>query len=400
MKNIWIFNHYATKPDEPATRSYDFAKEFAKKGHKATIFASAFSHYRLETKYLDSGEKCRSEIVENVRFIWIRTFPYKRNNWRRALNMASYSWRVFWIALKIKEKPDIILGSSVHPLAVISAYLVAKFKKSRFFFEVRDLWPQTLVDMGFLGNSNPLVLLMRLIEKFLYKRAERIITLLPYAGNYITSLGISKEKIIWIPNGIDTERYKGIKKYNGGNPKKFTFMYTGIHSKYANLDNILKAAQILKDEGKTNLRFVLVGDGLEKKNLLKMAKSMNLSNVEFRDMVPKNEVFKIMSEADAFISIIRDMPVLKYGISSNKLNDYLISGRPIIFCVKTKNNPVKEAGAGISILPGDPSVLAKACKQMVSFSPEQRIKMGEKGREYIKKNYDLRILADKLEKVI
>jgi len=401
MKKIWIFNHYATKPDEPATREYDISKELVKNGHQVTIFASSFSHYKFEEKYLKKGENWRAENYNGVNFIWIRTFPYKRNNWRRFLNMFSYAWRAFWIGKKMKEKPDIIMGTCVHPFAVLSAYLVAKNKKSRFFFEVTDLWPQTLVDMGFLSPQNPLVYILRFLEKFLYKKAEKIITLLPYAGEYIVGLGISKDKIVWISNGTDLSRYEKMKSYDGSKKENFTFMYLGIHSFYVGLNTVLEAAEILQKEGKRNLKFVFVGDGSEKPNLIKIAKDRKLNNVEFRDMIPKDQIFKAMEEADVFISIIKGMPVLiKYGISSNKLIDYLAAGRPIIFSVSSKNNPVEEAKAGITVFPDDPEAFIEAVKKIISLTPEERIKMGENGRVYAKKNYDIKTLAEKFEQLL
>jgi len=398
-ENIWIFNHYATKPDEPATRAFDFARELILRNHKVTIFASAFSHYKLTTKYLNPNENQKTEMVDGVKFVWVRSFSHKRNNWKRLMNMLSFSWRAYWIGKNVKEKPSIVLGSSVHPFAVITAYLIAKNKKSRFFFEVRDLWPQTLIDMHFLGKNNPLAVILRMIERFLYQRAEKIITLLPYAGNYITTLGINREKIVWIPNGINMKRYENIKPYDGGNPANFVFMYTGIHAKYANLDSVLFAAKIIQDQNRNNIKFIFVGDGSEKKNLIQIAKDMSLANVEFKDMVPKDQVFKMIEQADALISIIMDLPVLKYGISSNKLNDYLASGRPIVCAIKSGNNPVSDSGAGIVIEPGSSEILAKAFLEMVSFTPEKRIEMGQKGIDYIKKNYDIKVLADKMEEL-
>lgn len=401
MKKIWIFNHYATKPDEPTTREYDIGRELIRKGHQVTIFASSFSHYKFKEKYLLSGEKWKKENYNGVIFIWIKTFPYKKNNWRRFVNMFSYTWRVFWIGKRMKERPDVIMGTCVHPFAVLSAFLLSRIKKTHFFFEVTDLWPQTLVDMGFLSSRNPLVFTLRLLEKFLYKKAEKIITLLPYANEYIAGLGISKDKIIWIPNGADLSRYETMKSYRGDKKENFIFMYLGIHSPYASLNVVLEAAEILQKEEKSNLKFVFVGEGSEKPNLIKFAQDKNLDNVEFRDMVPKDQVFKIMEEADVFISIIKDMPVLtKYGISSNKLVDYLAAGRPIIFSVSSKNNPVEEAGAGITIPPDNPKVFAETVKKIISLTPGERIRMGEDGKIYAQKNYDIKQLAEKFEKLL
>jgi glycosyltransferase involved in cell wall biosynthesis len=398
-KNIWIFNHYATKPDEPATREYDIGRELIKKGHKVTIFASSFSHYKLREKYLGIGEKWKTENYEGIDFVWIKTFPYKKNDWRRAINMLSYAWEVFFIGKKIKEKPDVIIGTCVHPFAVLSAYLVARLKKCTFIFEVTDVWPQTIIDTGFMSANNPLIFGMKILEKFLYKKAEKIITLLPYAGDYIAKLGVSKDKIIWIPNGVDFSRLKNLKPYKGDGPK-FIFMYSGIHAKYASLDVILKAAKVLQEENENRPKFVLVGDGPEKSGLVKMAKDMNLHNVEFLDMVPKNRVYSILEKADVFISTIKDIPVLKFGISSNKLNDYLALGRPIIFAVAAKNNPVKEAGAGFTIPPENPEALVDAVKRIISLKPEEKIQMAKNGKEYAKKYLDIKVLAEKLEKLL
>lgn len=398
-KKLWIFNHYATKPDEPATRAYDFGKELTKKGHKVKIFASSFSHYQLKEKYLTTGGECKVENYRGVDFVWIKTYPYKKNDWRRAINMLSYAWRAFWISRKLKERPDVIVGTCVHPFAVFSAYLVSKLKKSRFFFEVTDVWPQTIVDMGFMSAKNPLILGMKILEKFLYKKAEKVISLPPSAADYITKLGVPRDKIIWIPNGVDLSRFKNLKQYKGGGPE-FIFMYSGIHAKYTGLDTILRAAKILQEENESRLKFIFLGDGPEKTNLIKMAEEMSLHNVKFLDMVPKNKVGKILEKADVFISIIKDIPVLKFGISSNKLNDYLAFGRPIIFAVAAQNNPVEEASAGLTIPPEDSKALVRAVKKIISLKPEERIRMARNGQEYAKKYLDIKVLTGKLEKLL
>lgn len=400
MMKIWILNHYATTPDEPATRSFDIGKELERKGHKVTIFASSFSHYKFIEKRLQHGEKWKAEDYDGVRFIWIKTAPYKKNDWHRVINILGYAWRAFWVGKKLRGKPEVIIGTCVHPLSVLSAYILSILKRGRFFFEVTDLWPQTLVDMGALSERSPITLGLRILEKFLYKKAEKIITLLPHADDYITILGISKDKIVWIPNGVDLSRYEGLEQYDGGISKPFIIMYLGIHAKYSGLEVVLEAAKILQSEGNSDIRFVFVGDGAEKPNLILCAKNMNLHNVEFRDLVPKKDIFKVMREADAFISIIKNLPVLRFGISSNKLNDYLASGRPILFAVDASNNPVDEANAGITVPPENPKALAQAITELVGMRPEERVQMGKNGLEYVKKYHDIKVLADKLETLL
>ena len=398
IKNIWIFNHYATKLDEPKTRAYDIGRELIKKGHRVTVFASSFSHYKLEEKYLRKDEKSRTEDCDGVRFVWIKTFPYKKNDWRRALNMISFAWRVFRLGRKMAEKPDIIIGTCVHPFAVLSAYLVARKKKSRFFFEITDLWPQSMIEFGAFSKNNLIVLILGVLEKYLFKKAEKIIIIPPHIDKYIISRRIPKEKIVWIPNGLDLSFYQNMKDYDGGKPNKIVCMYAGIFSQYAGLETILKAAKILQNKGNKSVKFVLLGDGAEKPKLLEMAKSLNLQNVEFHDMVPRTEVLKEYEKADVFISIIKDM-VFPGGVSSKKLNDYLASGRPVIFAVTSKNNPVEEARAGITIPSEDPAALAQAAEKILVFTPEKRAKMAKNAKDYAKNYLGIKILAEKLEKL-
>ena len=134
--NIWILNHYATPPDTPgSTRHFEFARKFVKQGHQVSIFASGFSHRTRREERLERNEACRRENIDGVEFIWIRTVPYyKGNDWRRAVNMLSYSFRVVPLGLRFKESPEVILASSPHPFAGLAGYILAKLKKARFIF--------------------------------------------------------------------------------------------------------------------------------------------------------------------------------------------------------------------------------------------------------------------------
>ena len=395
--NIWILNHYAGAPDQQATRSYDIGKELVTRGHRVSIFASSFSEYKFVEMRLKPRERWKAEDYDGVRFIWLRTTPYKGNDWRRVINMLSYAWRAFWVGKSFKDRPDVIIGVSVHPLAALSAYILSKFKKSRFFFEVTDLWPQAPIEFGKLSKRSPITWGLRILEKFLYRKAERIIPYWPHVDDYVAKLGISKDKVVWNPHGVVMSRYEGLKPYEGGISKPFAIMYLGAHVNFMALDVILKAAKIVQSEGENHIRFVFVGGGAEKSNLMKLAADIGLHNTEFREMVPKSEILKVMGEADAFIWGVKDIPLLQYGISTNKLCDYLASGRPILFAGNPKKNPVEEARAGITVPPENPEALAEAITQLVAMKPEERIQMGKNGLEYVKKHHDIRVLADRLE---
>ena len=400
-RNIWIFNHYAITPDLPGgTRHYDFGRELVKRGYNVTIFASSF-HYSLlkETKNYNNQDYI-IEDHDGIKFVWIKTFPYHRNDWRRVINMLSYSIRAYKVAQKIDiEKPDIIIGSSVHLFAVFIAYLLSKKYKTPFIMEVRDLWPQTLIDMG-VSKWHPFVILLGLLERFLYKRADKIIVLLPKANEYVEKLGISSEKIVWIPNGVNLERFNIDMICNNQEKAKSDFIvtYTGAIGKANNLDIVINAAKILQ-KVYPNIKFLFVGDGPEKGNLIEILKKENLNNVEFKDPVPKNKIVEIFIKSDVLFFHLQDAPVFKYGISSNKLFDYLASGKPIIFSSNAVNNPVKEANAGVTVPPDNPYILADAIIRLYKMSPEKRRKMGMNGRKYVEKYHSIPVLVDRLETI-
>jgi glycosyltransferase involved in cell wall biosynthesis len=408
MKNnkiVWIFNHYAITPEMPGgTRHYDFAKELTKKGYKVTIFASSFHVGQHKELKLGKNEKYKIEDYGGVNFVWLKTFHYQKNNWKRIVNMLSYMYRAYWLGRKITKKvegfdnPDIIIGSSVHLFAVYAAYLLSKKYKVPFIMEVRDLWPQTLIDMG-LSKWHPFIVLLGLLERFLYKRADKIIVLPPKAHEYIESLGISPHKIRWVPNGVDLSKFNinGEDDLNKNN-NEFVVMYVGALGAANNLDVAIDSANILKNKY-SNIKFVFVGAGLKKSKLAQKAKLLKLDNVEFRNPVEKEEIPRLLRKADVLFFNLPNLPVLKYGISSNKLFDYLASGKPIIFSCNSINNPVDEADAGITISPDNPQVLAEAVIKLHNTPAYKRQEMGKRGKDYVKKYHDIPILVDSLEEV-
>ena len=398
--NIWILNHYADTPDGQATRTYDLSKQLVDRGHRVTILAAGFSHYKFREEHLRAGESWREENCNGVRFIWLKTFPYRKNDWRRVLNMASYAWRAFWRCMKLREIPDVIIGVSVHPLAALAGWAASAVRGSRFMIELTDLWPEVLIDFGMLSRRNPIAWLLRALEKFLYRRAERIIMIWPRTGEYVKRLGISPGKVVWIPHLADLSRYESLKPYDGRIAERFTLMYLGSFASSTAMEVILKSAKILQNRGRREVRFVLVGGGTDQDKLAELARKLGLRNVEFPGLVPKRDIVKSMGDADAFLLSLKDAPLLKYGISLNKICDYLASGRPTILAGNPGYDPIQEANAGLSVPAEKPEALADAIELLMTLPPEQRIQMGINGREYLGRVHGLTVLADRLEKIL
>jgi len=396
---IWIVNHYADPPDGLATRSFDIARRMVEKGHPTTIFVCAFSHYHLSPLRRLGWRLWRREDIDGVLFIWIAGNAYRGNDWRRMLNMVLFSWLAFFAGLMRRERPDIVVGVSVHPLAALTGYFLARIKKARFFFEVTDLWPQTLIDFGRLRPDGRAARAMRTLERYLFKRAERIVMLWRHTDSYVESQGVSPSKILWIPHGVELERYEELAPYEGAPDRPFRIMFLGGFVAANSIDSILDVAAVLQRRGRHEIKFLMVGAGQERDALIARATSMNLTDMEFRPAVPKREVGRTMGEADAFIYGLRDLPLYRFGISLNKLTDYLASGRPIIFFGRSTYDPVQEAKAGVSVPPGDPEILADAIERLVALSPGERMEMGERGRRYLLEHHDIPGLAVRLLEV-
>lgn len=397
---LWIFNHYAEPPDRQATRSFDLGKELTKRGHEVTIFSSSFSHYRFQEEKLLPHERWKVEEIDGVRFVWLRTTPYRRNDWRRAINMLSYALRAWRVARRRPERPDVIIGVSVHPLAALAAYLVSRATRSRFFFEVTDLWPETLVEFGVLSRAHPLVWLLGAIERFLYGKAERVIALLPNLAAYLAERGIDPGKAVWIPNGVDLSRYAALPPYEGEVDGTFTVMYAGGLVRSNALDVVLDSAFLLQEERVDAVRFVFVGDGTDRGRLVARAATLQVRNVEFREAVPKQELWRFMAEADAFVLSLADLPLYRYGISLNKLCDYLACGRPVLFAGRSTYNPVEAAAAGVTVPPGDARALATAIEHLRTLPAAERRRMGENGLAFVRAHHDIARLAEQLEAVL
>lgn len=393
--NICIFNHHALTPDmSGGTRHYDFAKELVKRGHNVTVVASSFhySKYKEMKEYRD--KEYLLEKIDGVNFIWIKTPPYFGNGISRVKNMLSYTYKVLNIIPKLNFKnPDIIIGSSVHLFAVYGAYRLSKKYNTPFVMEVRDIWPQTLIDMG-MSRWHPFIIVLGCLEKYLYKKADKIISNLPYAYKHIEQF-VSKDKFIWLSNGVDLDNISYREKQK---TDKFTVSYTGAIGVANNLALLVDAAERLKE--KKDIFFRIVGDGAEKEKLKELLKVKELKNITLEEPVAKNKVSEILQSSDILYFNLKDSQVFNFGISSNKLFDYMASGRVIIFSTKAKNNPIKDADAGYTIEPDDLKQLEQTILDIYNLQQDERNAIGRKIRKYAEENYSIGILTDKLEKLL
>jgi len=397
---LWLINHYAGLPATvPATRPYDLARQLVRLGHAVTIFACSFNHYTFAEEQLAPGQWFKIDENEGVRFVWIRGASYRRNGWRRLLNMLAFSLLAFIIGWWLSPKPDLIIGTTVHPFAPISAYALSRFRRARFWLDITDIWPQSLIDLGHLQPGSLVARCFDLLESFSLRRAQVVMSVLPGIAEYARDKRLPGKQTVWTPNGIDRQRWNAAGHLPEPEPGCFKVMYAGGFAPAHALDVILQAAEVIQAQGSRDIRFVLVGDGLEMGNIKTFIAQHKLDNVELAGFVPKQDLYPLLAKASAFVVTARNLPVYRYGISFNKISDYLLVGRPVILALNSANNPIADAGAGLSVPGQDPQALAQAVLALYEMPPEARREMGERGRQFALREFDYAATAQRMARL-
>jgi len=400
---IWIFNQYAIPPGFPGgTRHYALARELLRRGHDVTVFAGNIHYLTGQEVPLPAGCHVRHEVVDGVPFMWIRTPPYRGNGAGRLRNMLAYAVRIGTPAVEAaaRSRPDVVVGSSPHLFGALAAWQIARRQGAAFVLEIRDLWPQSIIDLSVLSPYHPMVWILAQIERHLYRRAQRIVTLLPHAVEHIVAKGGERSRIEWIPNGVDLELFPS-EPVEDRSDTHFTVLYAGAHGEANALETVLGAASELqaRDDGK-RIKFVLVGDGPEKARLQALVAERGIVNVEFRDPVAKKDMAKVLRSADALVVCARNTELYRYGISFNKLFDYLAAGRPILFASGSANNPVADADAGVTVTPENAVALAQAVLELSKRPRAELDDIGARGRAYVEQHFSMQVLGDKLERTL
>lgn len=405
MKTVWMLNHYAAEPGGVGgTRHFHLAEGLVKHGWESIIIASSIE-LNSGRQRLHPGEMKRLDDCNGVRFLWVRVPQYAGNGGGRMRNMLSYSARVLTPSfVRGLPRPDAVIGSSVHPFAAVAGALLAQRFRVPFIFEVRDLWPQTLIDLGRLRQGSFVAKAMAWIERWLYRRAAKIITLLPRAVDYIAPLGIDSGKIVWIPNGVDLSLFPVASPMVEDEGKPFTLMYFGAHGQANALETLVDAMALVRARApERRILLRLIGDGPAKADLVSRAAGHRLDeeSIVFEAPVPKRRIPELAVEADAFVLSVLDRPTLyRYGISMNKLFDYLAAARPIVIASAAVNNPVDDAACGLTVRPGDPGTLAEAIIAISELDIAERQSMGERGRKHVENNYSYTQLATRLSALL
>jgi len=402
--NILLINHYAGSPKHGMEyRAYYLAREWVRQGHKVQIVASAQSHIRAQQPLL-SGQDRLNETIDGIHYTWFETPPYAGNGVGRVYNMASFVSCLYREGKQLVQefKPDVVIASSTYPMDIWPAHRIAKLAKAKLVFEVHDLWPLSPMELGGMSKWHPFIMLVQAAENYAYRHADVVVSMLPKVREYMETHGMPQHKLHIVPNGIDPADWE-IDSPPVQNDVKEVFSllkakglsiigYAGTHGVANALDTFLDAARLMTGE---QVAFVLVGGGPDKAVLRQRVLSEELRNVYFIDPVKKEQIPALLKWFDIAYIGLQNQPLFRFGIAPNKLMDYMMAGRPVLMAIDAGNDPVAEAGCGMSVQPENPQSLSQGIRTLLALSHGERKSMGERGRAYIMGHHTYPVLAQR-----
>jgi glycosyltransferase involved in cell wall biosynthesis len=397
---IWMINQYAGSPRHGMEyRHYQLAKALTGQGHRVFLISGTQSH--LFTRPPQVSRPFTVETIDGVTYCWVAGPRYQGAvSIGRVLNMAAFALRLTRLPTHRLPRPDAILVSSpsLFPLPVAARW--ARRFGARLAFEVRDIWPLTLRELGGLSRRHPLVALMQWLEDYGYRTADEVISVLPAADGHMTARGMAPAKFSYLPNGIELNGRRP-----GGpapaavrdaiRPGSFTVGFVGTLGRANVLETLIDAARLVASD---DVQVVVVGHGPERDQL--MARAADVPNVTFVGPIPKRDVAATIELFDACYVGYRRSSLYRFGVSPNKLYEYMAVGRPVLFAADAANQPVQEADCGRTIAPEDPEALAEAIRSLVACSDGERARLGANAREYVARRHDYGRLAEELAGIL
>ena len=390
MHILLIHQAFTALDEAGGTRHHELARFLVSRGYQVTIITSPVSY--LTGKIIQTEDQTSEEGITIL-----RAYTYSalhRSFVDRVISFMSFMLSSFFLGLRVR-KVDLVWGTSPPIFQGVTALVLARLKGVPFLFEVRDLWPAFAVAVGVLRN--PILIKASLwLERFLYRNADRVMVNSPGYIEHVARRGAKKVELI--PNGADPGMFEP--QANGlrfrkqlGLDGEFIVLYAGAHGLSNDLGVVLQAADQLRAH--SEIRFVFIGDGMDKPALQAQSQTMDLPNVLFAPAASKSEMADVMAAADACVAILKPIELYKTTYP-NKVFDYMAAGRPVILAIDgVIRQVVESAGAGIFVPPGNPSAMAEAVLALSSDNLKARA-MGLAGRQCIEQFFSRHELAEKL----
>ena len=400
-KTIWIINDYAgSRYHGMEFRNYYFAKEWVKKGYKVYIITASYMH--LFKKLPNVKGSYTFEEIDGIDYIWVKVPHYKNStDKKRVLKWFVFTLKLFFLPFYKMSKPDVVIASPMAPFLVIPAYKIAKKYGAKFIYEVKDIWPLSIIELGGISPKHPLIRMMSWCERFAITKADNVVSSLQNYGEHLKNdLGIDKE-FTWICNGVDLDEMKSIEPLSDSIknkiPKdKFIVGYAGTVGIANSLETFCKTAKVLKDY--KDIVFVIVGDGDQKENLVKTYG--NLDNILFLEPIPKNQVQSMLKLFDVCYIGLKKEKLFRFGVSPNKLFDYMYSKKPVLYAIDSgRYNIVDLSECGVVAKAEDEFSVKEAVLKLYKMDKNKLERLAQNGNDYVKRHFTYEILAGEFEKL-
>lgn len=403
MHILFLTDNFPPEVNAPASRTFEHCAEWVKNDHQVTVITGAPNFPKGELLDGYKNRLWQTEEIEGIRIVRVWTYITANDGFvKRTLDYMSFMLSAFLASLFVRNV-DIVIGTSPQFFTVCAAYASSAIKRVPWVFELRDIWPESIRAVGMMDDSKMLRAL-ELLELFLYRKADTIISVTHSFRNALVKRGIDGNKVHVITNGVDTSRFLPRKKDKAlicefNLQTKFVVGYIGTHGLAHALDTILDAANLLKaDPNGDDFFFVFLGDGASKKRLTERARELQLSNVMFFDSVPKNEVVRYWSILDTSIIHLKNDPLFSTVIPS-KLFECMSMAIPLLHGVRGESAAiVTDWQVGSLFEPEDAESLVSELKKMAS-DPTLIEKYSYNGPSAAR-HYDRRALASEMLKVL
>jgi len=386
-KCIWYVSKYATPLKYGfGSRHFYLASEFNKLNYNTVVISSTSNHLAQIPEFENVYTK---EVIDGVETWWLKTIRYKGvASFRRILSWIDFELKLLLMPKKMMAKPDVIICSSLSLFTILNGYLLKKRFKCKLIFEIRDIWPLTIIEEGGFKSWNPFVMFLGWVEKFGYRNSDVIVGTMPNLSEHVEKICGEKLNCHCVPFGYDPALYDKQEPLPEGYeekyiPKnKFIVGYAGSIGVTNALDTLMACALAMKED--THFHFLLLGDG----DLLDeyKARVTGLKNITFVPKVKKTQVQMFLRYCQALYFSVHDSKVWRYGLSLNKLIDYMLAAKPIIASYSGCQSMVNEAQCGTFVPANDVSALTQAIREYEQMSKDQLTEIGKRGREWLLKN--------------
>lgn len=402
---IWLIDHYAVPPKYyPLARQTIFAKHLMQMGHEVLIIAASTVH-NSTLNLVEESKSFSEQTVDGVRYLLIRCRQYTGNGVKRFANMMEFAAKLPKVCAQLPP-PDAIVSCSMTLFACAEGLKLSKKYGCRKIAQITDLWPESIVAYGVAPALHPVVLALRRLEKRIYTRADAIVFSMEGAYDYILERGwekdVPREKVFFINNGVDIKQFdenKALYQIDDEDlrdPAVFKIVYTGAIRKANDLGRLLDIAKLVKDR---KVRFLVWGDGDELESLLRRQKEEKIENVCFKGRVEKKYIPYITSCADMNLMHVESCPILRFGISPNKLFDYFAAGKPVLSDFPCPYNPAILYHVSDELTDLSPAGVAGEIDRMASLSSDVLAAYGQRARTAAEA-YEFNVLTKKLLDVI